>query len=104
MKSPRFTPVLALIVLAGLVAPLSASEPAAPALDAGLFYPTATPTAGGLCPTYHCPIYYPNDCSCDWIECPNGWVVCGVWNGAPTALQKVHSTGAGQCSEASSGR
>lgn len=62
MKSSRSATALALIFLAVLVAPLSASEPAVyTAPNAGLFYPTATLTAGGLCPTYHCPIYYPDD-------------------------------------------
>ena len=106
MKSPRFAAAFALIVLAVLVAPLGASEPAAPeSTDAAFLIPVASPAAAALCPTYYCPIYYPEIyCTCDWIECPNGSIVCGVWNGAPTALQQVHSTGAGQCSEARSGR
>lgn len=103
MKSPRFVAAFALIVLVGLVTPVSAAEPAAPS-DAAFLAATPAVTAAGLCPTYFCRIYYPDDCSCEWIQCPNGSITCGVWNGAPTALQQVHSTGAGQCSEASSGR
>jgi len=83
MKSPRFAAAFALIVLAGLVAPLSASEPAAPESTNTAFLPlSASVTAAGLCPTYFCPIYYwPDGCSCEWIECPSGEIVCGVWNG-----------------------
>jgi hypothetical protein len=82
MKSPRIAAALALIVLAVLVAPLSASEPiAVESANATLLPFDASVIAAGRCPTYHCPIYFPDDCSCSWIECPDGSIVCGVWNG-----------------------
>lgn len=86
MKSPRIAAAFALIVLAVLVAPLSASEPVAPELLSSAFLPLdASVTQAGRCPTFFCPIYFPDDCSCSWIECPSGEIVCGVWNGLAAA-------------------
>lgn len=82
MKSLRIAAAFALIVLAVLVAPLSASEPAAVEPMNPAFLPAdASVIAAGRCPTYHCPIYFPDECTCSWIECPSGEIVCGVWNG-----------------------
>ena len=84
MKSTRTAAFLALILLLGIVAPLSA-EPARPAApEPGFLSPVvATPVPAarpGLCPTFFCPVYYPEGyCTCDWIECPNGSIVCGRW-------------------------
>ncbi len=86
MKLPRFAAAFALIVLAVLAAPLSASEPVAvESLDPAFLPLDASVIAAGRCPTYHCPIYFPDDCSCGWIECPDGEIVCGVWNGLAAA-------------------
>lgn len=35
--------------------------------------------AGDLCPTFYCVVSIEGDCSCDWIVCPDGRVVCGVY-------------------------
>jgi hypothetical protein len=90
MKLSRTAAALVLLVL-GLVAPLSAAEiAAAPARPAGIAAPgadilsaifAAETTAIRFCPTYYCPIYPEYGCSCDWITCPDGSVACGVWNG-----------------------
>ena len=94
MKLFYFAAAFVLVVLA---APVSALEP----VDAGFLSPAAA-VRPGLCPTYYCPIFYPEIyCTCEWIECPNGQVVCGVWNGTAPALQK---TQAGQCTETVSSR
>jgi len=86
MTSPRFAAAFALIVLAVLAAPLSASEPvAAESTDAAFLPLPASVTQAGRCPTFFCPIYFPDDCSCEWIECPSGEIVCGVWNGLDAA-------------------
>jgi hypothetical protein len=92
MNPLRIAPVLVLFALTGIVAPLSAAEPATPAgppavaaPEAGvlpLFFTPAPKVAAKFCPSYYCPIYYPDDCSCDWILCPDGSISCGVWNGA----------------------
>jgi hypothetical protein len=100
MKSTYLVALLLLALLCGLTAPVSAAEPAAPtapvlaaAQASSLpFAPFATAIpAASLCPTFFCPIFYPDDCSCDWIECPNGEIVCGRWNGTSAAsnLSKV---------------
>lgn len=103
MKPFLLAAAFALILLAGLAAPVSASEPAVLS-DAGFLSP-APAVRAGLCPTYYCPIYYPEIyCTCEWIECPNGQIVCGVWNGTAPALQKTTSAGAGRCTETVSGR
>ncbi|MEA2603436.1 MAG: hypothetical protein QOF89_4428 [Acidobacteriota bacterium] len=85
MKSHRAAAFLALIVLLGLVAPLSAesARPAAPKPD--FLSPVFAASRPGFCPTFYCPIYYPNDCSCEWITCPDGSVACGRWNGTAAA-------------------
>ncbi|HYX25949.1 MAG TPA: hypothetical protein VFC23_17475 [Thermoanaerobaculia bacterium] len=120
MKSHRAAAVLALIVLLGLVASLGA-EPARPvAPEAGFLSPVlVTPIPAsrpGFCPTFYCPVYYPDDCSCEWIQCPDGSVSCGRWNGttvvrpastAPAALKldpAVQAASGGQCSAASAPR
>jgi hypothetical protein len=90
MSSQRIVPVLLLLVVLGMVAPLSAAERATPAApmtpaapSAGILPPfmAAPIPAASLCPTFFCRVYYPDDCSCEWIVCPNGSVVCGVWDG-----------------------
>ena len=120
MKSHCAAAVLALIVLLGLVASLGA-EPARPvAPEAGFLSPVlATPIPAsrlGFCPTFYCPIYYPDDCSCEWIQCPDGSVACGRWNGtaavstastapaAPMFNGAVQAASGGQCSAASAPR
>ena len=99
MKSPHLAAVLLLTVLFGLVGSLSAAEPpapaapvspAVPAVDGLSPFATAIPAAS-FCPSFFCPIYYPDDCSCEWIECPNGQIYCGRWNGtsATSAVSKA---------------
>jgi len=90
MKALRTSILLALLAL-GMLAPLNAAEPTiapvrphvvnalgADALSA-LF--AAKTAAARLCPSYFCPIYIDSGCSCDWVECPDGTIACGVWNG-----------------------
>ena len=97
----RTASILLLLLLVGTIAPLSAAEPARPvgspattAPTAGifpLFIPAPVVTAN-ICPTFFCRVYYPeNYCTCDWIECPNGNIVCGVWNGASASSRGAMS-------------
>ena len=96
MKFPHLVAVLLLTVLFGLVGSLSAAEPptpaapVSPAVDGLSPFATAIPAAN-FCPSFFCPIYYPDDCSCEWIECPNGQIYCGRWNGtsATSAVSKA---------------
>lgn len=86
MSSPRFASALALTLLVALVAPLGATEPAAQKTpDTAFLSPVPAVVAAGLCPRFFCPIYYPDYCTCDWIECPSGEIVCGVWDGRAAA-------------------
>jgi hypothetical protein len=89
MKLFVSTATLALLILVGSMAPLSAAEPAAaatvnPAPEALSLVFTAA-ALPGRCPNFFCPIYPEYGCSCDWIECPDGSIVCGQWNGTLAA-------------------
>jgi len=87
MNSPRLASIL-FLVLFGLVAPLRAEEPAVAASPAA---PQAVPrlassstvvAAEDYCPSFDCPVYFDVGCTCEWIVCPDGWIVCGVWDGS----------------------
>jgi len=89
MKSHRAAAFLVLIVLLGLVGPLGAETARPVAPEPGFLSPVAAApipaSRPGFCPTFYCPIYYPDDCSCEWIQCPDGSVACGRWNGTAAA-------------------
>ena len=45
-----------------------------------LAFGLATPVrAWDDCPTFFCVVSIEGDCSCSWIVCPDGRVVCGVY-------------------------
>lgn len=60
MKLLRLAAALVLLAVVGLATPIRASN---------------------RCPTFFCAVSIEGDCSCDWIVCPDGRVVCGVYSG-----------------------
>lgn len=73
MKIARIT-VLAVLLLAASLWPLHAEGPVAPSASAfELFAPmnvsVVAPGPRNGCVLYYCPVYYPNDCSCEWVWC-----------------------------------
>lgn len=92
-----------LLLLALWIAPLSAAETEAVSSTPATVTPAADPLpshtpametlAAAKCVLYFCPVYYPDDCSCEWVLCADGQYACGVPRNSASSGASLASCG-----------